>query len=272
MKALGVLAVWVLLAGASSGADSVSPRAALASLPLANPDGTPASSPGSDVLVASVWSSGCAACVGQLENLEALARAYAGDPQVTFLALNVDAFVGTPRTARDRAWKRLHLTFPNLVDPQARFIRTLEAWAAHGARASTDLPATVTMPALYVVDAQGHSRAELRHFRDTKPAEFVERYRPWVEQAKKGALSQSGSSNAVATTLDTESHDVGVSRGTVRLQYPAMTDAQIARTLPDVRRQLTQMFPRASDAQLEAMLAKVQAAMKKGEPVEFDSQ
>jgi hypothetical protein len=266
-----IAAVSVLVAGAA-GAGDPTPRAALASLPLANQDGTAASPPNSDVLVVSVWSSGCAACVGQLENVQALARAYAGDAQVSFLALNVDAFVGTSRAARDRAWRKVHLAFPSLVDPQAKLTRTLEAWAARGPSGSPDLPATVTMPALYVVDAQAHTRAELRHFRDTKPEEFVEHYRAWVEQAKKGGLTQAGSGNAVATTLDTESHDVGVSRGTVRLQYPVMTDAQIARTLPDVRKQLAQMFPRATDVQLDAMLVKVQAAMKKGEPVEFDSQ
>jgi peroxiredoxin len=267
----GVLAA-MLAAGSGGAAEPASPRAALAALPLSNPDGTPATAPATDVWVVSVWSSGCGACVGQLENVQALSRAYAADAQVSFLALNVDAFVGTPRSARDRAWKKLRLSFPNLVDPQAKFIRTLEAWAARGARVAPDLPATVTLPAFYVVDAQGHTRAELKHFRDTKPEEFVERYRAWVEQAKKGSLEGAGSGNAVATTLDTESHDVGVSRGTVRLKYPVMTDAQIARTLPDVRRQLTQMFPRANEAQLDAMLIKVQAAMKKGEPVEFDSQ
>jgi thiol-disulfide isomerase/thioredoxin len=266
------MAACLLVAMAVWGSEPA-PRDRLAAMPLSHFDGSPYALPqGADVLVIAVWASGCAPCQGQLANVSALAAAFAGDGQVAFLAVDVDHFMGTAHAAREKALKKLKSQVPLAEDPRAELIRTIEAWSTQGPSAAAKLPMTVTMPAIYVVDAAGHTRADLKYFRDTKPQEFVEKYRPVIELAKKGGLGAGGSNAAVATTIEQESQDVAVSRGKVRLKYPQMTDAQIARTLPDVRRQLAQMFPKASDAKLDAMLARVQEAMRKGEPVEFDSQ
>jgi hypothetical protein len=247
-------------------------RGALPADALATLEGRRVPQPKAPVLVVAIWSSTCAACTAELKDVEALATAFANDREVAFLAVDVDAYLGTPRDVAEKAARALKTRLALALDGKATFARTLEVWANAGPSEKPELPDTVTMPAFYVVDAEGHTRAEQKFYRDTKPSEFVEKYRPLVETAKKGELESGSGSAAVSTTVEQDQRDVAVSRGKVRLKYAAMSDAQIQRTLPDVRAQLAKMFPKATPAKLDEMVARAATAMKKGEAVEFDSQ
>jgi peroxiredoxin len=215
-------------------------------------DGKPAllSDYGAPVTVLAFWATWCKPCLEELAQLEQLHQRYKGDPDVAILAISIDE-TEQMQAVKDQA-ASLKLSMPMLIDAGGKLRERLASWEKNNS--------TFILPFLVFVD---------RDFRLVREGgyeanDFVAKKSAVIELLRAGKLPTKPSSAAHSSRAASGSNkEITFRFG----QSKALTEEMRSR----LRENLKSNFPKASGAELDAMMSRVEEAARTGGEARLES-